>query len=26
SEDLKHRGFSFVAVTVIYAHMQAVGI
>jgi DNA-3-methyladenine glycosylase I len=25
SKDLKHRGFSFVGSTVIYAHMQAVG-
>lgn len=25
SKDLKHRGFSFVGTTVIYAHMQAVG-
>ena len=25
SEDLKHRGFSFVGSTVVYAHMQAVG-
>ena len=25
SKDLKHRGFSFVGPTVIYAHMQAVG-
>ncbi len=25
SQDLKHRGFSFVGSTVIYAHMQAVG-
>jgi DNA-3-methyladenine glycosylase I len=25
SRDLKHRGFSFVGSTVIYAHMQAVG-
>src|SRR5712692_2967703 len=25
SRDLKHRGFSFVGPTVIYAHMQAVG-
>ncbi len=26
SKDLKHRGFSFVGSTVVYAHMQAVGI
>src|SRR5260370_14025464 len=25
SKDLKHRGFSFVGSTVVYAHMQAVG-
>jgi DNA-3-methyladenine glycosylase I len=25
SRDLKHRGFSFVGSTVVYAHMQAVG-
>lgn len=25
SEDLRHRGFSFVGSTIIYAHMQAVG-
>ena len=25
SKDLKHRGFSFVGSTIIYAHMQAVG-
>ena len=25
SKDLKHRGFSFVGLTTIYAHMQAVG-
>jgi DNA-3-methyladenine glycosylase I len=25
SMDLKHRGFSFVGSTVVYAHMQAVG-
>ena len=25
SKDLKHRGFSFVGSTVIYAHMQAIG-
>lgn len=25
SKDLKHRGFSFVASTVVYAHMHAVG-
>ena len=26
SADLKRRGFSFVGTTIIYAHMQAVGI
>src|SRR5260370_35956398 len=26
SKDLKHRGFSFVGSTVVYAHMQAVGL
>jgi DNA-3-methyladenine glycosylase I len=25
SKDLKHRGFNFVGSTVVYAHMQAVG-
>jgi DNA-3-methyladenine glycosylase I len=25
SKNLKHRGFSFVGSTVVYAHMQAVG-